>query len=109
MRRPRGTVQDSRRLEKLCPFSATFCRPSVVIVGSRKRIDGKVTIGAQPAALGMNVPLTLGQRLEVLGSSPVGHAFSAGQSGGINDKPVRAAQYVRCLLYTSDAADDLLC
>jgi hypothetical protein len=58
-------------------------------------IDGKVTIGAQPSALGMNVPLSLGQWLEVLGSSPVGHAFSAGQSGDISDKPVRAAQYVR--------------
>jgi hypothetical protein len=43
-------------------------------------IDGKVTIGAQPSALGMNIPLSLGQWLEVLGSSPVGHAFSAGQS-----------------------------
>jgi len=30
--------------------------------------------------LGMNIPLSLGQWLEVLGSSPVGHAFSAGQS-----------------------------
>ena len=64
-------------------------------MGTRKRIDGKVTIGAQPSALGMNVPLTRGQWLEVLGSSPVGHAFSAGQSGEIGDKSVRAAQYVR--------------
>jgi len=58
-------------------------------------IDGKATIGAQPSALGMNVPLSLGQWLEVLGSSPVGHAFSSSQSGEIIDKPVRAAQYVR--------------
>ena len=54
-----------------------------------------MTIGVQPSALGMNVPLSLGQWLEVSGSSAVGHAFSAGQSGEISDKPVRAAQYVR--------------
>ena len=57
--------------------------------------DGKVTIGAQPFALGMNVPLTLGHRLEASGSSAVGHALGAGRSGEISGKPVRAAQYVR--------------
>jgi DNA invertase Pin-like site-specific DNA recombinase len=58
-------------------------------------IVGKVTIGAQASALGMNVPLTLGQRLEASGSSAVGHAFGAGRNGEISGKPVRAAQYVR--------------
>ena len=56
---------------------------------------GKVTIGAQPFALGMNVPLTLGHGLEASGSSAVGHALGAGQSGEISGKLVRAAQYVR--------------
>ena len=63
--------------------------------GLRYGIDGKVTIGAQPIALGMNVPLTLGQRLEASGSSAVGHALGAGRNGEISGKPVRAAQYVR--------------
>jgi DNA invertase Pin-like site-specific DNA recombinase len=58
-------------------------------------IDGKVTICAQPFALGMNVPLTLGRRLGASGSSAVGHAFGAGRGGEISGKPVRAAQYVR--------------
>jgi DNA invertase Pin-like site-specific DNA recombinase len=58
-------------------------------------IDGKVTIRAQPFALGMNVPLTLGRRLEASGSSAVGHAFGAGRGGETSGKPVRAAQYVR--------------
>jgi DNA invertase Pin-like site-specific DNA recombinase len=58
-------------------------------------IDGKVTIGDQPSALSMNVPLRLGQRLEASGSSVVGHAFDAGRNDEISDKPVRAAQYVR--------------
>ena len=43
----------------------------------------------------MNVPLTLGRRLEELGSSPVGHEFGTGRSGEISGKSVRAAQYVR--------------
>ncbi len=43
----------------------------------------------------MNVPLTLGQRLEASGSSAVGHALSAGRDDEISGKPVRAAQYVR--------------
>jgi hypothetical protein len=63
--------------------------------GLEYRIDGKVTIGAQPSALGMNVPLTLGHGLEASGSSAVGHEFGAGRSGEISGKPVRAAQYVR--------------
>jgi hypothetical protein len=29
----RGAISASRRSEKLCPFSATFCRPSAAIVG----------------------------------------------------------------------------
>jgi hypothetical protein len=58
-------------------------------------IDGKVTIGAQPSALSMNVPLTLGRRLEALGSSAVGHALGAGRGCEISGKLVRAAQYVR--------------
>jgi DNA invertase Pin-like site-specific DNA recombinase len=58
-------------------------------------IDGKVTIGAQPSAVGMNVPLTLGRGLEASGSSAVGHALGAGRNGEISGKPVRAAQYVR--------------
>jgi hypothetical protein len=29
----RGSISASRRSEKLCPFSATFCRPSAAIVG----------------------------------------------------------------------------
>ena len=56
---------------------------------------GKVTICARSFALGMNVPLTLGHRLEASGSSAVGHALGAGRSGEISGKPVRAAQYVR--------------
>ncbi|MFZ3334640.1 MAG: recombinase family protein [Xanthobacteraceae bacterium] len=63
--------------------------------GLRHGIDGKVTIGARLAASGMNVPLTLGRRLEALGSSAVGHAVGAGGDGEISGKSVRAAQYVR--------------
>jgi len=54
-----------------------------------------VTIGAQPSAVRMKVPLTLGQRIEISESLPVEHAFGAGQSGESSDNPVRAAQYVR--------------
>jgi DNA invertase Pin-like site-specific DNA recombinase len=43
----------------------------------------------------MNVPLTLGQRLEASGSSAVGQALGAGRAGEISGKSVRAAQYVR--------------
>jgi DNA invertase Pin-like site-specific DNA recombinase len=43
----------------------------------------------------MNVPLTLGRGLEISGSSAVEHALSAGRSGEISGKPIRAAQYVR--------------
>lgn len=43
----------------------------------------------------MNVPLTLGRRLETSGSSAVGHVLRAGQSGETSGKLVRAAQYVR--------------
>ena len=57
--------------------------------------DGKVTIGVQPSALGMNVPLMLSQRLEASGSSAVGQASGAGRNGEIGGKPIRAAQYVR--------------
>jgi Resolvase, N terminal domain len=57
--------------------------------------DGKATIHAQPIVLGMNVPLTLGQRLEASGSSAVGQALDAGRGGETSGKPVRAAQYVR--------------
>jgi DNA invertase Pin-like site-specific DNA recombinase len=64
-------------------------------IGLRYGVDGKVTIGAQPFGMGMNVPLTLGRRLEALGSSAVGHALSAGRDGEISGKLVRAAQYVR--------------
>ena len=53
------------------------------------------TIGAQPSALGNKVPLTLGHRLEALGSSVVGHALDADRGGEKSGKPVRAAQYVR--------------
>jgi DNA invertase Pin-like site-specific DNA recombinase len=63
--------------------------------GLQYGFDGKVTIDAQPIVFGMNVPLTLGHRLEASGSSEVGHALGAGRSGEISGKPVRAAQYVR--------------
>jgi DNA invertase Pin-like site-specific DNA recombinase len=58
-------------------------------------LDGKVTIGVQQSALGMNVPLTLGHRPEASGSSAVGHEFGAARRGENSGKPVRAAQYVR--------------
>ena len=58
-------------------------------------IVGWNTIAAQPSALGNNVPLTLGHRLEALGSSVVGHALGADRGGEKSGKPVRAAQYVR--------------
>jgi len=58
-------------------------------------IDGKVTIGARLAALGMNVPLTLGEWLEASGLPAVGHESRAGRNREISATTVRAAQYVR--------------
>src|SRR5437764_1091561 len=46
--------------------------------------DGKVMVRAQPFAMGMNVPLTLGLRLEASGSSAVGHALVAGRNDEIS-------------------------
>jgi DNA invertase Pin-like site-specific DNA recombinase len=65
------------------------------MVSLPRGIDGKVTIGARLAALGMNVPLTLGEWLEASGLPAVGHESRAGRNREISATTVRAAQYVR--------------
>ena len=80
---------------KTMPFFGNILPTLRSYSGSRYGIDRKVTIDAQPIVLGMNVLLTLGHRLEALGSSAVGHELGAGRDGEISGKSVRAAQYVR--------------
>ena len=80
---------------KTMPFFGNILPTLRSYSGLRCGFDGKVTIDAQPIVLGMNVPLTLGQRLEASGSSAVGHALGAGRGGETSGKSVRAAQYVR--------------
>ena len=65
----RGAISASRRSKKLCPFSATFCRPSSAIVGLNIRPGSGRISRSPPSGWGPDFGLTPRQVASSLGTA----------------------------------------